>query len=262
MRPDVSGPESSLAAGGEWTKGMGEGSALLALAMGRSGCFESCGGGLGADAGVSQVRGRCGAGGSLCQGWGTDQEAGLEGSEPSLYGDQMGPRSLLRAPGSSSRGQGQGVEQQVSRVVSAGHSRCLSNRKHRETEGGEMTRPGGVLCGIPVTFRQWQSREPPTQRCLRRAGMRGGLLEGTPHVCLVQNLVPAGYQDWGRWRYLQSGDGTGGALPLGVSLLRCGSWEQVFSGSLRRGRGKDEREPGAGPLPGFGRTRARGSSGR
>lgn len=79
MRPDVSGPESSLAAGGEWTEGMGEGSALLALAMGRSGCFESCGGGLGADAGVSQVRGRCGASGSLCQGWGTDQEAGLEG---------------------------------------------------------------------------------------------------------------------------------------------------------------------------------------
>lgn len=77
---------------------MREGSTSLALAVERSGCFESCDRGLSTDSGVSQVRGHCRVGGIFCQGWGTGQEVGLEGDKPSPYGDQMGPRSLLRAP--------------------------------------------------------------------------------------------------------------------------------------------------------------------
>lgn len=86
--------------------------------------------------------------------------------------------------------------------------------------------------------------------------MRGELLEGTP-----QNLVAACYQDWGQWGYLQRACRTG-LVPLGVLVLRCGPWEQVFSGSSRRGRGEEGREPGAGPITGSGRTRTRGSSER
>lgn len=53
----MSSRESSLAAGEEWTQGVREHSAVLALTVERSGCFKSCGRDLSVDSGVSQVRG-------------------------------------------------------------------------------------------------------------------------------------------------------------------------------------------------------------
>lgn len=74
----MGGQGFSRAAGKEWTEGVKEGSAMLALAVESTGCFESYDGGLNADSdGGGWGVGIMGWVASLAKGGGTDQGAGL-----------------------------------------------------------------------------------------------------------------------------------------------------------------------------------------